>query len=127
MKKITLLIVSFLFFTSGYSQTLLEDFESSPATYSLVADQGLTSATVVSDPETNGTRGNVLEIITSTTGQPWQNAQATLTSAIDLTTSEKRVSVDIYSTSAFVMLAKVDETGLTPSASEKSHTGTGWD
>ncbi len=127
MKKITLLIVSFLFFTSGYSQTLLEDFESSPATYSLVADQGLTSATVVSDPETNGTRGNVLEIITSTTGQPWQNAQATLTSAIDLTTSEKRVSVDIYSTSAFVMLAKVDETGLTPSASEKSHTGTGWE
>ena len=116
-----------MYFTVGHSQTLLEDFESNPATYSLVADEGLTSATVVSDPEANGTRGNVLKIITSTTGQPWQNAQATLTTAINLTTSEKRVSVDVYSTSAFVMLVKVDETGLTASASEKSHTGTGWE
>ena len=116
-----------MYFTVGHSQTLLEDFESNPATYSLVADEGLTSATVVSDPEANGTRGNVLKIITSTTGQPWQNAQATLTTAINLTTSEKRVSVDVYSTSAFVMLAKVDETGLTASASEKSHTGNGWE
>ena len=116
--------------SGGYSQTLLEDFEN-PATYSVVADLGVTYNTVT-DPETNGIRGNVLEIITSSSGMQWQNAQVTLTSSIDLTASEKKVSVDIYSTSAFVMLAKVDEVntsglGYAASASEKSHTGSGWE
>ena len=59
--------------SGGYSQTLLEDFEN-PATYSVVADLGVTY-NIVTDPETNGIRGNVLEIITSDSGEQWQNAQ----------------------------------------------------
>ena len=60
MKKITLLILSLLYFSVGHSQILLEDFESDPASYSLFAD-GVTSVGPVSDPETNGTRGEVLK------------------------------------------------------------------
>jgi hypothetical protein len=126
MKKITLLILSLLYFSVGYSQILLEDFESDPASYSLYAD-GVTSVDPVSDPETNGTRGEVLKIITSTSGAQWQNAQVTLTNPLDLSTSEKRVAVDIYSTSAFTMLAKVDDSGNPAAASQKNHSGAGWE
>ncbi|OUR97605.1 hypothetical protein A9Q86_15425 [Flavobacteriales bacterium 33_180_T64] len=126
MKKITffflLLTVSF-----GYSQVVLEDFEGpAPA---LAFSNGPGSATIVADPEMGGTHGNVLEIITGAASAPWQQAELTLQGDyIDLSGVTKVVTVDVYSDTAFDMLARADGgIGGGPAATDASHTGSGWE
>jgi hypothetical protein len=131
MKKITLLI-TFLTVSLGFTQTNLEDFESGITVgVNWVADNGLASTAVTADPATGGTNGLVGQIITSSTGAPWQNAQLFLQGDnIDLTSTNKVVTVDVYSNVAFSMLAKaVDGPGGLPteSATDASHTGNGWE
>jgi len=128
MKKITILL-AFLAVSIGYSQTVIENFEGTIADGTLAAD-GITSVTVVVDPATGGTNGNVVEIITSATGASWQNAQLFFQDAyMDLSTTDKEVTVDVYSTTAFSMLAKaVDPKGTgAESATDANHTGSGWE
>ncbi|WP_435803382.1 T9SS type A sorting domain-containing protein [Polaribacter sp.] len=130
MKKITFL-VTFLVISFGYSQTVLEDFETTLAAGSLAGDSGMaTTPEVVADPATGGTNGDVLKIVTSADGDGWQNAQLFFQGAdLDLTTSNKIVTVDIYSTSAFNMLAKTASplNGVAESATDASHSGSGWE
>ena len=130
MKKIT-----FLFFLISsltvFSQTVLEDFEGTLPTGALVGDSGMaTTPEVVADPATGGDHGNVLKIVTSADGNGWQNAQLFFQgSNLDLTTSDKVVTVDIYSESAFNMLAKTASplNGGAESATDAAHTGSGWE
>jgi len=85
-------------------QVVVEDFEGTPT---IEGFEGLTSATIQDDPATGGTNGKTFQLVTSTSGQPWQGAQVDLATGtvIDLTT-DKTVSVDIYSTTAFSIMAR---------------------
>jgi hypothetical protein len=125
---------------SAFSQTspessvvfnLLEDFETALPAGALVGDSGMaTTPEVVADPATGGTNGDVLKIVTSAAGNGWQNAQLFLQGdLLDLTTDDKVVTVDVYSESAFMMLAKTatPSNGGAESATDASHTGSGWE
>ena len=110
---------------------LLEDFETALPAGALVGDSGMaTTPEVVADPATGGTNGDVLKIVTSAAGNGWQNAQLFLQGdLLDLTTDDKVVTVDVYSESAFMMLAKTatPSNGGAESATDASHTGSGWE
>jgi hypothetical protein len=125
MKKITLLLI-LLTVSYGYSQQVnLEDLEGSPV---LNGFEGLGSATVTTDP-VNGVN-TTGQLITAATGNPWQGGELIMqNNLIDLST-DKTVSVDIYSTVATSILGKVeDKVNLTAPASAdgESHGGTGWE
>ncbi len=109
---------------------IIEDFEGTPPQIS--TDNGLESVSIVSDPETGGTNSEVLKIVTSSTAVQWQNAQVFLQDDyIHLISSNKVVTAEVYSTSAFHMLAKVvDAVGGTladESATDDYHSGSGWE
>ncbi len=109
---------------------IIEDFEGIPP--QIAADNGLGSTTIVSDPVTGGINDNVLEIVTSSSAVQWQNAQVFLQDYyIHLMSENKVVTADVYSTTAFTMLAKVvDAVGGTladESATDASHSGSGWE
>jgi hypothetical protein len=127
MKRVTLLFC--LLITSlGFSQAVvLEDFEGT----SIVAfANGGGTIMIVDDPETGGTNGNVLEIVTAASQAPWQQAEITFQeNYMDLTTT-KTVTVDVYSETAFSMLARASaatDPNVVDSAADASHTGSGWE
>lgn len=124
MKKITLLF-AFLITSIGFAQQeVVEDFEGSP---SIAGFEGLTSATIVDDPATGGTRGKTYQLVTSTTGNPWQGAEVVLATGVVLDiTSDKTLQVDVYSTTAFGLMTKV-EGGGPAAANTQAHGGTGWE
>ena len=132
MKKITLLLILLTGF-AGFSQTVLEDFESTLPASALVEDLG-TTVTVVPDPATSGTNGNVLKVVTSTGAgsQPYQNAQYIFQNqGIDMSTTEKTLTIDVYSDVATDVLAKLESGigGASDSQVDTStpHTGSGWE
>jgi len=110
---------------------IIEDFEGIP--HQIAADNGLGSVSIVSDPMAGGTNGEVLKIVTSSSAPvPWQNAQVFLQDDyIHLISSNKVVTAEVYSTTAFHMLAKVvDAVGGTiadESATDDYHSGSGWE
>jgi hypothetical protein len=128
MKKITLLMILLLSF-AGYSQSVLEDFETTLPAGAIVAD-GTEAPTVVADPAANGANGDVMKIVTSTAGESWQNSQLFFQGeSLDLTTTDKVVTVDVYSEVATSILAKTASSlnGGAESATDASHGGTGWE
>jgi hypothetical protein len=109
---------------------IIEDFEGTPP--QIAADNGLGSVSIVSDPVTDGTNSEVLKIVTSSSAVQWQNAQVFLQDDyIHLISSNKVVTAEVYSTTAFHMLAKVvDAVGGTiadESATDDYHSGSGWE
>ena len=83
---------------------IIEDFEGTPP--DIAADNGLGSVSIVTDPVTNGTNSQVLKIVTSSNGAQWQNGQVFLQDDyIHLISSNKVVTADVYSTTAFNMLS----------------------
>jgi hypothetical protein len=128
MKKITFLFL-LLSVTFGYSQVVLEDFEALPADQ-FSGFEGLGGANIVADPAAGGTNGQVGEIISSSAGQGWQGAELLLqTNFMDLSTNNT-VEVEIYSTTAVNILAKVEDqvnSTAPDSAADESHTGSGWE
>lgn len=128
MKKITLL--SFLLLSVvGFSQTVLEDFEGTAPTIAITND-GNGSVSIVADPATGGTRGNVLKLVTAS-GESWTQAELVMQGEhMDLRSSQTRtVSVDIYSTTPRTFMAKVVAGTSADSAgnSTAAHAGNGWD
>ena len=125
MKKITLIFALMITSLGFAQQVLIEDFESTPpATFTFAGFEGLASATIVSDPAAGGTRMKGLQLVSQTSGNPWQGAEALLqTSKIKLTT-DKTVKVDVYGTQAFTMLCQV-ESGAPTSAASQSYTTPG--
>ncbi|MDG1673742.1 MAG: hypothetical protein P8H64_07850, partial [Flavobacteriaceae bacterium] len=108
MKKITILL-SFLAITLGNSQTNLEDFEGAAPT---VTDTGFTSTNVVANPDSSTGSGNesanVLELITSAAGNAWQEAEMVIqNNTIDMTTADKTLTIDIYSTNPVEYMIKL--------------------
>ena len=139
MKKFTLL-VCLLIASQGFSQTVLEDFEGTPtvSVNNVVTHDGQVidgpSAEVVDDPA--GINGKVLKFVTDAAGVPWQETQILLQDTyLDLTPGvADSFTVDVYSTEAFDVLAKVtggidSETGLgvADSAADAIHSGSGWE
>jgi len=124
MKKITLLF-ALLITSVGFSQEIIEDFEGTP---SIEGFEGLGSATIADDPETSGTNGKTLKLVTSTTGNAWQGANVGLASGtvLELTT-DKTIKVDVYSTVAFGIMAKVSSGTGPAAANTQAHTGNGWE
>ena len=124
-------IIDDITWTAPVVYYLLEDFETALPAGALVGDSGMaTTPEVVADPATGGTNGDVLKIVTSAAGNGWQNAQLFLQGdLLDLTTDDKVVTVDVYSESAFMMLAKTatPSNGGAESATDASHTGSGWE
>ena len=110
---------------------IIEDFEGIPP--QIAANNGLGAVSIVSDPVAGGTNGEVLKIFTSSSAPvPWQNAQVFLQDDyIHLISSNKVVTAEVYSTTAFHMLAKVvDAVGGTiadESATDDYHSGSGWE
>ena len=96
----------------GYSQiVLLEDFESMYPAGDLNNFEGTSSASIVADPAPGGTNGNVLEIVSEASGNPWQGASMLMQdNFIDLTTT-KSIQLDVYSTSSFGMLVAAENPG----------------
>ena len=128
MKKITLLLTSLLITSLGFSQSVIENFDGTAPT--LAANNGA-AASISTTQAVSGTKS--LKIISDSAGQPWQQTELTFQgNIIDLRTS-KTATAQVYSTTAFTMLAKVvspidaSGTGAGPeSATSDSHGGTGW-
>lgn len=112
----------------GYSQDVLENFEGTAPTINFF--DGANTANIVADPAPGGTNGDVLELITNTAGQPWQGTQMLFQdNYIDLTGTDKTVTIDVYSTTPVSLLAKVDgpQNAGAASGTDANHTGSGWE
>lgn len=125
MKKITLLL-SLLITSVGFSQEILQDFE----TAGLGDAFGGSSAELVADPQSGGTRGQVAKLTSSTSAgaQIWQGINISLEKNVQLTTN-KTMKIDVYSTSAISIAPKVigGLDGAPDSTAAVSHMGTGWE
>ena len=125
----------FLSFSGIAQTTVLENFDGATApTVSVNNAAAMTATAIVTDP--SGSNGNVLEFITDAAGVPWQETQLTLQDTyVDLTPGvASSFTVDVYSTEAFDVLAKVvgginTSTGLgvANSAADAIHSGGGWE
>lgn len=127
MKKITFLCFLFIF-SAGFAQMdTIENFDGTAP--SLAPDNGectaiglnISTAQSVSSP-------NSLEIIAQAAGNPWQGAQVIPQgiSGMELTTN-KNMTVDVYSTVPAGILAKVTGGTGPDSATSANHTGGGWE
>ncbi|MBL0013263.1 MAG: carbohydrate binding domain-containing protein [Flavobacterium sp.] len=123
MKKITLLLL--LFVTSQFSfaqQVVVQDFETLPS-FTFAGFEGLASASIEADPEVGGTRMNNLRLVSQSSGNPWQGAEIIQQDIRLKLTTDKTVSIDVYATQEFTMLAKVEVGGAGPnSAASQSYT-----
>jgi len=129
MKKITFLF-AFLIASVGFAQVTLEDFE---GTTDWSGFDGAT-ATVEANPSVDGNNGSatVGQIVTGAAGQGWQGASLIMQSNyIDISDPvTNTVSVKVYSTTAFTLLAKVEnaQNGANAKTSaDEAHTGSGWE
>ncbi|MDB9960984.1 T9SS type A sorting domain-containing protein [Oceanihabitans sp.] len=125
MKKITFLFL-LLTVSFSYAQENLEDFEGSPV---FEGANGLGQANVVADPLDAG--NTVGEIISSAAGEAWQNANLIMQDNLMDLSTDITVQVDVYSTSSFTMLARLDDTEQnvpsTPATADEIYTaGSGW-
>lgn len=123
MKKITFLMM-LLMVTYGFSQDVLQDFEDG----GLGATFGGSSAAIVADPETGGTRGQVAMLTSNPGGEVWQGINISLLQNVELTT-DKTMTLDVYSTTAISIAPKVISSvdGGSDSTAAVSHTGSGWE
>jgi len=102
---------------------LLLDFETA-AEFTFAGFEGLASATVVADPASGGTNGNGFKLSNQTSGQPWQGAEVVLTTKKAKLTTNKTMTLEVYSTQAFNLLCKV-EVGGPASANGQAYTTPG--
>lgn len=123
MKKITLLFVLITTTLVSAQQVVVQNFET-PASFTFAGFEGLSSASIDVDPAIGGTRMNSLKLVSQSTGNPWQGAEVVQQNTNLKLTTDKTVSIDVYSAQAFTMLAKVETLGATAtvSAAAQSYT-----
>lgn len=123
MKKITFLMM-LLMVTFGFSQDVLQDFEDG----GLGATFGDAFASIETDPEVGGTRGSVAMLTSNPAGTVWQGVNISLLQNVELT-SDKTMTIDVYSTTAISIAPKVISSvdGGPDSTAAVSHTGSGWE
>lgn len=90
---------------------LIQNFET-PVSYNSAAAFEGANFSVLADPATGGTNGLVLSGIQSTGGQPWQGIEFVQTAKKAKLTTNKTMTVDVYCSQAFNILAKVDQGGV---------------
>ena len=141
MKKITL-VLTLLAFTFSFAQSIPVNFDAdiivgsksgatvTPADANWFSDSGLTSVAVEDLAADTPDHGNAGKIVSSASGQNWQNAQLLMKdNYIDLTTN-KIISLDVYSDNAQDFLLKMEQPkdGTTGNTEKSfSHGGTGWE
>ena len=140
MKKITLFI-TLIAFTFGFSQSIPITFDSdviagakvdgvvSPLDANWYSDSGLTSVSIEDLPSDSPDHGNAGKMVSSASGQPWQNAQILLQdNYIDLTTN-KVITLDVYSDNPqdFLLKMELSLNGGPDTEKSFSHGGTGWE
>ncbi|WP_299113564.1 T9SS type A sorting domain-containing protein [uncultured Winogradskyella sp.] len=99
MKKITLLLM-LLVASFGFSQDVLQDFET-PGAIDGGFGSGVSTAEVA-DPAMGGTNGTVAQIIAGAGGDIWQGANIVLDQNVDLTQTlpaDRQMEIDVYSDS----------------------------
>jgi hypothetical protein len=126
MKKITFLLC-LLVSTVGFTQTNLEDFEGTPPSFT--GNNGLGGSNVVADPL--DAMNSVGEIISSSAGDPWQQADLIMQDNLMDLTTDLTIQVDVYSTQSFKMLVRVDDLIFNPAAPSATAdndyvAGSGW-
>lgn len=151
MKKITFLFI-LLTVSLGYSQIVIEDFESAipiitdlmatpPGAAGALFADNIDEIALEANPDSGPVVGDsqVLKVVTKNAAAPWQNAQLYVQEGkeIDLTdgnaTGNKEVTVDVWSADATFILAKVVDGAVggiadpkVESATDASHPGGGW-
>lgn len=105
-------------------QEVVQDFENG----GLGGVFGASAASIVADPETAGTRGNVAMLSSNSGGEVWQGVNVELLKNVQLTT-DKTMMMDVYSTSAITIAPKLvsGADGAPDSTTSVSHTGSGWE
>ena len=126
MKKITFLtfLMTLLSVTFGFSQVVLQDFESG----GLTGVFGGAAAEIVADPEVGGTNGNVAMLTASSSGAFFQGTNIGLSQSVELTT-DKTMTIDVYSLEPISIAPKVINPldGGPESTAAVTHTGSGWE
>uniref|UniRef100_UPI00404A9BD7 T9SS type A sorting domain-containing protein n=3 Tax=Flavobacterium sp. TaxID=239 RepID=UPI00404A9BD7 len=110
--------------------TLIEDFQAGVTIGENFINDGLTSLDLVADPAAGGANAQTARIVTNAASAPWQNAQFILTANyLDLTGTNKTVSLDVYSNTPIDYLLKVEDplNGGAATQTAESHTGSGWE
>jgi hypothetical protein len=95
---------------------LIQNFET-PVTYTSMASFNGAAASVVTDPASGAANGQVFSGVQVTGGQPWQGIEFVQTAKKAKLTTNKTMTVDVYCSQAFNILAKVDQGGAGVSAS----------
>jgi hypothetical protein len=104
---------------------LIQNFET-PNTYTSLASFSGSTATVVNDPVTGGTNGLVLQGVQGPGGDIWQGIEFVQTEKKAKLTTNKTMTVDVYCSQAFNLLAKVEQGGTGPnSANGQAYTTPG--
>jgi len=125
MKKITLLLALLLVSVGFAQQTVIQDFE---AAGGLGDPFGDAAASVVADPETGGTRGQVAMLSANAGGTVWQGININISGNYELV-GNKTMQMDVYSLVAieFAPKAQGGTDGAPDSVSSAAHTGSGWE
>jgi len=104
---------------------LIQNFESS-ANYTAVNGFEGASASFATDPFTGGTNGQVFKGVQGPGGNPWQGIEFQQTIKKAKLTSNKTMTVDVFCSQAFNVLAKVAQGGTAPeSATAQAYTTPG--
>lgn len=121
MRKITLIFAFLATTFVNAQQSVVQNFET-PTSFTFTGFEGLASASVDVDPAAGGTRMNNLKLVSQSTGNPWQGAEVIQQNTNLKLTTDKTVSIDIYATQAFTLLAKVELGNGPVSAASQSYT-----
>jgi hypothetical protein len=104
---------------------LIQNFEA-PATYTLASAFEGASAAIVADPAPGAANGQVFSGTQGPGGQTYQGIQFVQTTKSAKLTTNKTMTVDVYCTQAFNLLAKVSQGGTAPaSANGQAYTTPG--
>lgn len=119
MKNFTIVCSLFLAHIGFSQQVLIEDFQD-PTNFTYAGFEGLASASIVADPVSGGTRGDGFQLVSQSSGNPWQGAELVLLNKVLNLTTDKTITLDVYSSETFNLLAKV-ETGGPASATAQTY------
>ncbi len=104
---------------------LIQNFET-PVTYTSAGGFEGATASFAADPASGGTNGQVFKGVQGPGGNPWQGIEFVQTTKKAKLTTNKTMTVDVYCSQAFNLLAKVAQGGVAPeSANGQAYTTPG--
>lgn len=125
MKNFTLMCTLFLAYFGFSQQVLIEDFQDN-ANFTFAGFEGLSGVSIVADPVSGGTRGDGLQLVSQSAGNPWQGAEVVLLNKVLNLTTDKTVTLDVYSSETFNLLAKVETGGPASATAQTYNTPGAW-